>query len=437
MTEQPPREHLLRRTLLKQLTASGLAALCPVSFAEGSRDMNAPFDADLSRLAEFGILRSGGAGDEACGDWIGQRLEKAAFKVGEQSFSVPWFRPEQAVLAVGNTPLTVWPQAVVTQTGPKGLEAPLGIYSTDDDLSRLGGAIAVIDLPYARHSSLNQPNILDRIHAAEKAGAKAILLVTNGPTGDPLMLNTHAESPAARVPICILGPSVAGPVFEAAARGESARLMVTGKSGHRPARNIFGWRDGTGPVLVVSTPRSGWFTCIGERGPGIVSFLHLAETLPRLAGGRPVLMVATSGHEYENLGATEFLRAQAPGPRDVELWLHLGAGFAARNWHEAAGTLAPLDGPDPQRFLLASEALLPVLRQAFSKLSGLRAPYELDKIAAGEAGTIVRHGYNRVFGLLGAHRFHHSPNDDLRMTNGHLIAPVVDAIQNSLKGLLP
>ncbi len=437
MTERWPREHLLRRTLLKQMTIGGLTAMSPVSFAEGPKDMNAQFDADLSSLAAFGILRSGGAGDEACGNWIGQRLEKAGFKIGEQAFSVPWFKAEQAVLSVGEATLPVWPQAVVTQTGPNGLVAPLGIYSTDDDRSRLADVIAVVDLPYARHSSLKQPNILNRIRAAEEAGAKAILLVTNGPTGDPLMLNAHAETPAAQVPICILGPSVAGPVFEAAARGDSARLMVRGQSGHRLARNIFGWRDGTGPVLVVSTPRSGWFTCIGERGPGIVSFLQLADSLPRLAGGRPVLMVATSGHEYENLGAAEFLSAKAPDPQGVELWLHLGAGFAARNWHEAAGTLAPLDSPDPQRFLLASEGLVPVLQQAFSKLSGLRAPYELDNTAAGEVGTIVRHGYNRVFGLLGAHRFHHSPNDDLRMTNGHFIAPVVAAIQNSLKELLP
>ncbi|MEE2920487.1 MAG: hypothetical protein VYC38_01885 [Pseudomonadota bacterium] len=419
------------------MTVGGLAAMSPVSFAEGAEDMNAQFDADLSSLAAFGILRSGGAGDQACGNWISQRLEKAGFKVDEQSFGVPWFKAEQAVLTVGNTLLPVWPQAVVKQTGPKGLEAQLGVYSTDDDLSRLAGAIAVVDLPYARHSSLNQPGILKRIKAAEDANAKAILLVTNGPTGDPLLLNAHAGTPAARVPLCVLGPSVAAPVFDAAARGERARLLIRGDSGHRPARNVFGWRDGTGPALVVSTPRSGWFTCIGERGPGIVSFLRLAETLPRRAGGRPVLMVATSGHEYENLGAAEFLGAEAPDPRNVALWLHLGAGFAARNWHEAGGRLAPLDSPDPQRFLLASEALLPTLQPAFSQISGLRTPYELDNTAAGEVGTIARHGYNRAFGLLGAHRFHHSPNDDLRMTTGHFIAPVVTAIQNALNELLP
>lgn len=433
---QVSRKQFARRTMLKLMSASGIAAMSPAGMAQESEDMTAQLDANLSILAGFGILRSGGSGDEACGDWIRQKLEQAGFRTGEQAFSVPSFKAGQSGLSIGNTSLPIWPQPLVQQTEENGLEAPLRVFGTDDDLTRLDGAIALVDLPYSRHSSLNQPHIARRIRAAEKAGAVAIVLVTNGPTGDPLMLNTAPETPAAAVPLCIMGPSVAASAYECAAQGDNARLTVRGSSSQRTARNIFGWRPGIGPALVVSTPRSGWFTCIGERGPGIVSFLQLAGILPKIAGPRPVLMVATSGHEYENLGAAEFLRAEAPDPRDVGLWLHLGAGFAARNWHEADGRLAPLDRPDPQRFLLASEGLLPTVRRAFSGLSGLQTPYELNETAAGEVGTIFRHGYNRTFGLLGAHRFHHSPNDDLRMTSGHLIAPVVAALESSLKELL-
>ena len=54
--------------------------------------------------------------------------------------------------------------------------------------------------------------------------------------------------------------------------------------------------------------------------------------------------------------------------------MHLGAAVAARDWHERGAQLSPLPSADPQRFLLASGALLNAARAAFAGQPGLEAP---------------------------------------------------------------
>ena len=122
---------------------------------------------------------------------------------------------------------------------------------------------------------------------------------------------------------------------------------------------------GASRTLVVSTPRSGWFTCAGERGPGIAVWLHLARWAAANLKTVDLEFLATSGHEYENVGGATYLRAMAPKPDRVALWLHLGANVAARDWHELA-QLVPLPGADSQRLLMVSEPLMPVAQRLFA-----------------------------------------------------------------------
>src|SRR3546814_5218119 len=86
--------------------------------------------------------------------------------------------------------------------------------------------------------------------------------------------------------------------------------------------------------------------------------------------------LCNSGHEYENLGAEEALKAAAPKPAETHFWLHLGANLAARDWHEGLFGLAPLAGTDSQRYLVASPPLLPAARRLFAGLAGLERSEE-------------------------------------------------------------
>src|SRR3546814_4024184 len=77
-----------------------------------------------------------------------------------------------------------------------------------------------------------------------------------------------AGHPVSDKPLALLAPRLAAPVIEAARHGAAAKLALRGRGGTRAAQNIIGRRVRSGrPWLVVSTPRSGWTDCAGERGP--------------------------------------------------------------------------------------------------------------------------------------------------------------------------
>src|SRR3546814_14105156 len=76
--------------------------------------------------------------------------------------------------------------------------------------------------------------------------------------------------------------------------------------------------------------------------------------------------LCNSGHEYENLGAEEALKAAAPKPAETHFWLHLGASLAGRDWHAGVFGLAPLAGVESPRFLVVSPTLLPAARRLFA-----------------------------------------------------------------------
>src|SRR3546814_9587510 len=101
-------------------------------------------------------------------------------------------------------------------------------------------------------------------------------------TGEALLLNVPAGHPVSDKPLALLAPRLAAPVIEAARHGAAAKLALRGRGGIRAAQNIIGRRVRSGrPWLVVSTPRSGWTDCAGERGPGIAMWLALADWMPR------------------------------------------------------------------------------------------------------------------------------------------------------------
>src|SRR3546814_4139723 len=84
--------------------------------------------------------------------------------------------------------------------------------------------------------------------------------------------------------------------------------LLDGKGGLRAAENVVARRVRDGRRwVVVSTPRSGWTDCAGERGPGLAIWLALAEWMPHAFADHSLLFVCNSGHEYENLGASHIV----------------------------------------------------------------------------------------------------------------------------------
>lgn len=396
-----------------------------------------PIAVDLDRYVRLGIKASGGTGDIATGNWIEQELRAAGYAVTRQVFDVPFFTTAAAQLDLDTTTIQLLPQALVVPTPDAGLRGPLvRVDPISVAAAPLAGAIALLDLPAQRWSTMLAKPIADTLAQAWSRGALAALIVTNGPTGEAIALNTPPMSKIDQKPVAIMAPRLARPALLAAAKGEQATLHIAGQGGMRPAFNLIGRIDrGKGRWLVVSTPRSGWFGCASERGPGVAAWLALARWAAAALHDHDLAFVCNSGHEYEYLGAERTLAAGLPPrPAETALWLHLGANVAARDWQELpGGVLLPLPSADPQRFLVTSPALLPVARAAFAGQPGLEMPYPTGTGTAGELTGILAAGYGKVAGIFGAHRFHHVATDDARCVTAPLVAPVVEACKALLK----
>lgn len=389
----------------------------------------------LARYAGAGSKASGGAGDSMTADWFAGALAGAGFDVVRQSFTVPWFAARRAELVCGDHRAQVIPQAIVMPTGAEGVTGTLvHFHANEPAVVSLKGALALITLPFGRWSTALSPAIRRSVTQAQAQGAVGAVLISTGPTAEATALNCDGERPLFDIPVAVLAPKDAAPFVAAAASGQRATLCLDGDGGRRDAVNVIGRIDRQrGRWLVISTPRSGWFDCVGERGPGVAVWLALARWAPAVFTNHDLAFVSASGHEYEYLGAKHLLHEQAPAPDATDFWLHLGANVAARDWHEAgARQLLPLPSADPQRFLLTSADAVSAARSAFAGQPGVESAYPAQGNASGELADIEAAGYRRFAGIFGAHRFHHTPLDDLRCVD----VAHVDAVTAACKVFL-
>jgi hypothetical protein len=427
-----------RRTLLG---AGALVSLGGASVANATA-ANAPpqggtIEADLLRYVGFGEKRAGGAGDTACGEWLAGEIAKAGYKVEKQSFSVPFFETRRAEFVSGAASATVLPQPIVMPTGPDGVSGPLvRVDAAGRFAGSLEGAIALVDLPYARWSTMIAKAARGPIEAAFAAGAKAVVAITNGPTGKVIALNADGRKPMFTGPVALLAPEVASPFLGAAVTRQEARLTIDGEGGRRPAFNFVGRLDrGKGRWLAVSTPRSGWFTCGAERGGGVAAWLDLARWAVAALPDHDLAFVCNTGHEYEYLGAAEAMKQIAPPPAATRFWLHLGANVAARDWHELPGKWAPLPSVDAQRVLSITPELLPLARKIFAGQLGYEAPVSSAVLSAGELDEVIKAGYAPAAGVFGVHRFHHVADDDARCLDAPATLAAAQGFRKLLKAM--
>jgi hypothetical protein len=422
-----------RRTFLA--AGAGLplvAAVVPAWASTSAASPEARVGPDLDRYLGFGSKQAGGPGDLACGEWLSSELERMGFAIERQSLSVPFFEPRRSELVCGATNAGVWPQPIVVPTGAGGVSGPLVRVDSDGwSFGNLDGAIALVDLPYGRLSTALAKSVMGPITSAFAAGAIAVVAVTNGPTGKVIALNADGRKPMFTGPVALIAPEDAQAFRDAANQRRNATLFLTGDGGRRPTFNFIGRMErGKSQWLAVSTPRSGWHGCAGERGPGVAAWLWLARWASSAIHDYNLAFVCNSGHEYEYLGALESLKALAPKPADTKLWLHLGANVAAQDWHE--GTGRPLSSVDTQRFLSVSPWLLPLARRTFAGLAGLEVPYASDVLSAGELSEVIAAGYGTVAGVFGTHRYHHVAQDDARCVSARNVAETTAAFQRFL-----
>lgn len=392
--------------------------------------------ADLTRHASFGDKFSAGPGDVATAGWIAGRLRATGYSVVESTFEAPFFVARSTQLRLGGATAPVIAQAPVAPTGAAGVSAPLRLVDGDvGDVGDVRGRIALVVAPFARHAALFPDRGLGAtVRAAAEAGAAAVVIVTTGPTGEAIALNAPEDRPFVAVPAAVLAPKHAAPFVEAARDGATATLVVDGDATHRPSPNIVARLARGERWLAISTPRSGWFGCVGERGTGTAVFLELAAWAARQFPDTSVFLMNTGGHEYFFAGSHRVLH-EAPPPDQTLAWAHIGATLAARNSEQRDGALVTLDTVDPGRTLMATDAASTAAAQAFRGLAGLEQPAAV-RAQAGELSTFTDRGFARAFAVIGQHAWFHTAEDTLERVDAALLTPVLRAHQRALELLV-
>ena len=388
--------------------------------------------ADLERHAGFGDKFSGGPGDLATANWIADWLRRSGYRVEASTFDAPFFVKRTARLTIGAASASVLPQAPVVTTGNQGLKARLAF--VDREVGDVRGRIALVVAPFARHAALFPTRGIGlTITEAAKAGASAIVIVTTGPSGEAVALNAP-EQPFVPMPTAILAPKDAEPFVDAAKSGSEATLVLDGDATHRPSTNLVG-RVERGPRwLVFSTPRTGWFGCVGERGTGTALFLELADWAVKRFADLSIFVMNTGGHEYFFAGSNRIVNQAPPPPRTV-VWTHIGASLAARDADDTTRPPTMLDTADPERTLMVTDNLRDLATDTFRGLAGLERPVAV-RPQAGELSTFTDRGYTTAFAVLGVHRWLHTREDTLARVDARLVVPVLRAHQRMVERIV-
>jgi hypothetical protein len=388
-------------------------------FLTGARLYN-----DVAKYASFGS-----PGDRATADWIAEELRAAGFSVEFQpvvlgrQYSVDRATAEVGGTAVEATPFW-WPPE---DKGSFRLTAPV---AREGDVA---GKILWIELPYDRGAYLGPAHRAAIAQAAARDPA-AILLVIGNPGDDRFAYNVTQEDQPWPVPVMVVAGKTRAVFERALASGTPVTLDVVG----RYERNVAGRNvtarlgPGTGPAIVVSTPMTGWYSCVCERGPGIANFLALARTVAaeKLPGN--FVFVATAGHEIGHGGMELFLGDGAPPPQDTLAWVHLGASNACYAWTAGPDGFRKEDrADDALRFLVLSPSAVPLANESFAAIKATHLVAE--KQAVGELRDVQGAGYRNFLGMAGLHRFFHTPADDLRTTGAEILEPVARAFADAVR----
>ncbi|MCI0490376.1 MAG: hypothetical protein L0229_27600 [Blastocatellia bacterium] len=384
---------------------------------------------DVIAYYNLGEHRTATQVDERTSDWLAAQLRAAGLRTQLQPFSLEQFFLSRSGLTVAGQKMRAFPLWPARGTGPTPVSARLAAFGPRARSQSLEGRIALIKFPFDRRASV-LPEHVKIIGDAARAGASAVIAVTEGPTGEIIAMNTSPSIQPWPLPVALVAGRNWPELSEAAVTGAEASLLIDGREDpDARALNVIGRLQRGKDLIVVSTPQSGWFRCAGERGPGIALFLGLARWAAKRNSDTSFMFVSTSGHELGNLGIHSFHEKLAPRPDKTLVWLHLGAGIATFEWEETSKGMRRLSRVDSNRYLMCSPNLEPLLAEKFAGQPGLTP---ITNRAVGEMEAIKKAGYRSV-AIAAGHRFHHTPADNPDTTGPQLLEPIASALAKTIE----
>lgn len=438
---QSPRQrlqnHLKAHTLNNKLRAFTLLLSCALLANNSLADAplsGASLFAHVEKYASLGEHRTGTPADHATSAWLSAELKNAGFSLQQQSFSVSQFFPKQQQLSIGKQAYKVFPHwlPAITKADIKAPLAPLSSTS-------LQGKIAYLSPDNAGLWYQLKPAELAQ--QAHQKGALALLIAVPHPSQEIYASNAeppHLDQPIA-LPTVIIAAKYHRDINKAMQQQKTVRLISKGQISPAEGRNVLArYPEKTianAPWVIISTPSSGWFQCAGERGSGVALWLDMARHLSRQqTTSLNWLFIANSGHELNMIGAEHSLNI-TPKPKQVKLWLHLGASIAARQWHETATGIKPTNKVHAYNRFYSAGSLLTLFQYSLADIDDLSLlPIEQLNRSTSELGKIAMRGYPAA-GIVGSHRFFHTPGDTPAVTSSELLAPYGEAMQRLIEQL--
>ncbi|MBT4520792.1 MAG: hypothetical protein HOC23_12375 [Halieaceae bacterium] len=387
--------------------------------------------ADVQVYDALGVHRTATPVDHETTQWMTGHLQTNGFSVVHKPFVVRQYFPEETRLQVGNLAIEAEPQwPVIPLSHP--LEAILVPWREDGNNEALDGAIALVIFPYLPRSRISLPQYRQAVDGARLAGAKAIVAVTEGPSGEIITMNADLSVHEVGIPIVLVGGKDREKLEFAAMQGQTARLSLSGRV-EESARGFstLGKRERPGKWVIVSTPQSGWTHAAGERGPGIALWRALAKWAAEDDSDTSYLFLSNSGHEMGNKGMEEAFddHGLIPPPEQVKLWIHLGAGIATYDAEQVPGGLKMTNKAYRNRYLVTSLKIWPHAARHFAGIPGLFPIPIIDGLIAGETEVIHARGYSPLMGFFGNNIYHHVMKDRAdAITGPELLEDVATAL---------
>jgi hypothetical protein len=387
---------------------------------------------DVVTYSQLGEHRTSSQGEEITTDWIIEQLSKTGLKTATQNFTLRQFFVRQSILVVAGKPVDCFPWWYPCSTGQRPLIAPLSQYNNTS--RSLKGKIALVASPFVRGGPrYDRPAAEAFIRPIVRAGALSVIVITRGPSGELVAFNTPETVEPWPVPVVLVGSKDESTLASATARNAEASLLVDGRDEPQArARNAFAYYNRSQDFIVISTPKSGWFYCGGERGPGVALALALARWVSQRQPPVSYWFDFNSGHELDNLGTREFLNDVAPPPDQVRCWLHLGANIATWSFEDSPSGLKRIADPEKYGIICSTDDLLPLVNTAFAGIKGIKP---VVGPGLGELIHVVENGY-RCFGVFGGrYHFFHTPSDNPIGTAPELLEPVARALTTALESI--
>jgi hypothetical protein len=384
---------LSRRRLLFSCGVYGLACAARPVRAAFAMSNSAEVEARL-RVARVvrdydaqGIHRTATAVDEASARWLASQLEAIGVQAKLEPFPIHRVDLDETFLDIDGRRIGGVPLFDTSFTASAGISGSLGAVGSNAEIGLFEAS---------PQDGTDQPGPLRQ---ALDGSHKAVVIVTRGGRAGLSLINAPRFLAPSGVPALQVSSVEADWLRERAAAGAPARLVASATRRPANAFNVVGRIAGRDPAtapLVVMTPRSGWWTCAGERGGGIAAWFETARSVVSAKPVRDVYFLASSGHELGQIGLDAYLEHRAALVGQAKLWLHYGANIGA-------GRQIRLQSADADAQSLGISALAGQGLTASQIVAPGTAP-------GGEAGTIF-HRHGRYLSLIGDNPLFHNPAD--------------------------